>query len=98
MKYTEFLKIGMTIQKLSRRSQSLYELGLDLLEFENDYYVIITGLLKQVFNEKQYDWVDWFFWENDFGQKGLEARDEKGKLICGGWEELYKHIENLKHN
>jgi len=96
MNYTEFLKIGLTLQKLSRRSQSLYKLGLDVVEFENPYHEVINDLLKQVFNEKQVDWVEWFFWENNFGQGGLEATDEKGNLICGGWEQLWNHIKDLK--
>jgi hypothetical protein len=92
MDYSEFLAIGLRIQKLQRRTQSLYELGMDVINFENDYYEVIDLLLKQVFTEKQYDWVSWFIYENDFGQKGKEARDENGNLICQSWESLWEYL------
>lgn len=95
MEYSEFLEIGLRIQKLSKRTRALYDLGMDVINFENDYYEVIDLLLKQSFTETQYEWVSWFIYENDFGQKGMEARDESGELICHSWESLWEHL-NIK--
>lgn len=92
MTYSEFLEIGLRIQKLSKRTKALYDLGMDVINFENDYYEVIDLLLKQSFTETQYEWVSWFIYENDFGQKGMEARDESGELICHSWESLWEHL------
>lgn len=98
MEYKEFLEIGLRIQKLSKRTRALYDLGMDVINFENDYYEVIDLLLKQSFTETQYEWVSWFIYENDFGQKGdegrapLEARNESGELICHSWESLWEHL------
>ena len=95
MEYKEFLEIGLRIQRLSKRTKALYDLGMDVINFENDYYEVIDLLLKQSFTETQYEWVSWFIYENDFGQKGMEARDEIGELICHSWESLWAHL-NIK--
>lgn len=101
MEYKEFLEIGLRIQRLSSRTKALYDLGMDVINFENDYWEVIDLLLKQSFTETQYEWVSWFIYENDFRQKGdegralLEARNESGELICHSWESLWEHL-NIK--
>ena len=92
MEYEEFLAIGLRIQKLSKRTKALYNLGMDVINFENDYWEVIDLLLKQSFTETQYEWVSWFIYENDFGQKGMEAWNEKGELICQSWESLWEYL------
>jgi hypothetical protein len=92
MEYSEFLAIGLRLQKLQRRTQALYKLDLDLINFENDYWEVFDLLLRQAFTEEQYEWVSWFIHENDFGQKGMEARDEHGNLICQSWESLWEYL------
>ncbi len=68
--YETLLKIGLNLQKINRRSLDLYQkYQIDLINYEDDYETVITTLLKEVFNEEQYEWFEWFCWENDFGQK-----------------------------
>jgi hypothetical protein len=50
--------------------------------------------MKEVFTEEQKDWIDWFCYENDFGEKSLEAWDKEGKLICQNIEQLYELVTN----
>jgi hypothetical protein len=38
------------------------------------------------------DWINWFVFENEFGELGLKAFDDK-KLICQNFEDLHKYIE-----
>jgi hypothetical protein len=84
--YETLLKIGLTLQKVQRRSLDLYQnYKIDLVNYEEDYELILSTCLKEIFNEDQLDWFEWFCWENDFGQKGLEATDKDGNLICQSW-------------
>ena len=95
--YETLLKIGITLQKINRRSIDLYQkYQVDLINYEDDYEKVITALLKEVFNEEQYEWFEWFCWENDFGQKGMEARDKDGNLICQSWEGLYEILKEYE--
>ena len=95
--YETLLKIGLTLQKIQKRSFDLYKnYQIDLVNYEEDYELILSTCLKEIFNEDQLDWFEWFCWENDFGQKGLEARDKDGNLICQSWEGLYEILEEYE--
>lgn len=88
-----FTTILNALQKTQKRSFDLYQnYKIDLMDYEEDREVIINTLLKEIFNENQMDWIDWFCYENDFGEKSLEASDKDGNLICQNIEQLYKFI------
>lgn len=96
MEYKDFLKVGLGLQKAVDRSRKLYELNVDLIEFETDYHNIIDTLLKQIYTEEGCDWFDWYCWENDFGRGTLTAQDKDGNPICYSWETLYEELKNHK--
>lgn len=57
----------------------------------------ITDLLwKEVYSEEGRDWINWFMYENDFGDSELEAFDSDGNLICQDADSLYDYIEQYK--
>jgi hypothetical protein len=38
--------------------------------------------IEELINPNGFDWIDWFIWENSFGESGLDARfDGKTKPI-----------------
>jgi hypothetical protein len=95
--YETLLKIGLTLQKAQRRSLDLYQnYKIDLFDYEDDYQTIITTCLKEIFNEEQYEWFEWFCYENDFGQKGMKATDKDGNIICQSWEQLYEILKEYE--
>jgi hypothetical protein len=98
MEYSRFLKITLSLQKESVVVDNLYKNGLDLINFVDPYHQIITELIKEVYGDEGYEWWSWFCYENDFGTKGLEARDEKGNLICFSHESLWEYLEELRSN
>lgn len=93
MKYEDFLKVTLGLQKEERRLQQLYDNGLDLINFVDSYHSIISTLIKSIYGDKGYDWWSWFCWENDFGQKGLEASDADGNPIAYSFESLWEMLE-----
>ena len=93
MTYERFLKIILGLQKEDRVIKNLYDNGVDLINFTDSYQVIINELIEEVYGEGGEDWFSWYCWENDFGQKGLEALDENEKPICYSHESLWKYLE-----
>jgi len=53
-------------------------------------------LWKEVYSEEGRDWINWFMYENDFGDSELEAFDSDGNLICQDIDSLYDYIEQYK--
>jgi hypothetical protein len=96
MTYERFLKIILGLQKESRVISKLYDQKINLVDFVEPYHIIIQELLLEVYGEEGADWFNWFCYENDFGQKGLEAWDEDKNPICYSFESLWEYLESLK--
>jgi len=96
MTYETFLKITLGLQKQDRIISNLYKHKVDLIDFVDPYHAIITTLIEEVYGEEGHDWFFWFCYENDFGQKGLEAWDENKNPICYSHESLWEYLEKLK--
>jgi hypothetical protein len=97
MTYERFLKITLQLQKESRVLGKIYESGIDLTNFVDPYHTIIIELIKEVYGDEGYDWWSWFCYENDYGQGGLTAQDEKGEPICYSFESLWNYLESIKN-
>ena len=96
MTYENFLKVVLGLKAESERLDILYQAGLDLINYCDSYHTIIQTLLVEIYVEEGYDWISWFCYENDFGQKGLEAWDENKNLICHSFESLWEYVEKLR--
>ena len=98
MTFDTLLKIGQGIQKIHKRSSDLYQnYKIDLVDYEDEYSVIIDSLLNEVFTKSQKDMFDWFCYESDFGEKeDFHAYDKNGNIICDTWENLYKTLEEYE--
>jgi len=93
MTYERFLKIILGLQKEDRIIKNLYENGVDLINFTDSYQAIINELIEEVYGTEGGEWFSWFCWENDFGQRGLEAFDENKNRICYSHESLWEYLE-----
>ena len=96
MTYERFLKVTLSIKKQDEVISDLYKQKVDLIDFVDPYHVIILELIQEIYGEEGYDWWSWFCYENDFGQKGLEAFDENKNPICYSFESLWEFLENMK--
>ena len=96
MTYERFLKIVLQLQKQDRIISDLYKMNVDLIEFMDPYHAIINELILEVYGKEGADWFSWFCWENDFGQRGLEAWDENKNPICHSFESLWEYLEENK--
>ena len=98
MTYERFLKIILGLQKESRVIKNLYDNGVDLINFTDSYQAIINELIDEVYGTEGGDWFSWYCWENDFGQRGLEAFDENKNPICYSHESLWEYLEKNYKN
>ena len=96
MTYENFLKVILGLKEENERIHKLYQLGIDLVNFSDPYDRIIQTLLLEVYGEEAYDWISWFCYENDFGQKGYQAWDENKNPICYSYESLWEYVEKLR--
>ena len=96
MTYETFLKLTLELQKQERIVDNLYENKIDLLEFIDPYHGLINLLIKEIYGEEGVDWWSWFCYENDYGQKGLEAWDKNKNRICYSLESLWEFLEELR--
>ena len=96
MTYETFLKITLELQRQERIVDDLYKNKIDLLEFIDPYHGLIHLLIKEIYGEEGVDWWSWFCYENDYGQKGLEAWDENKNRICYSLESLWEFLEELR--
>ena len=96
MTYETFLEITLELQKQERIVDNLYKNNVDLLEFIDPYHGLIHLLIKEIYGEEGVDWFSWFCYENDYGEKGLEAWDKDGTPICYSLESLWEYLEKLR--
>jgi hypothetical protein len=94
MKYEQFKKLIETIEHIKKRTSSIYDLGLDLINFEDEYFKIVNILMDSVFEKEGHDWIDWYLYERDgFKDKKNLATDGNGNEICYDIPSLWKTVK-----
>lgn len=79
------------LKELQEKEREISNVGIEMHDIVFDkYHSVINLLLREVFPEK-FDWVEWFCYENSWGEGSLKATDN-GKPICFDIESLYKYI------
>jgi len=109
MKYKHFLQVLMTYKKISDELSELNSIGFDFFEgkYELSRWVeyIVDATFASHYDEDGVEWINWFIYENDFGQRISEndegeldhrAWDENGEPICYSYETLWNYVE--KHH
>lgn len=93
MNFEQFKILIETLQKVRDKYSKLYDLGIDTMNYEEDYQKIISLLLESVFDEDGKGWIDWYLYERiGFDGRVLEAWDENEKPICYNIESLWDTV------
>lgn len=95
MKYKDFETLITKLQGLHNRNSALYDLGIDTLTYNEDFYMVIELLMDQAFSDYNRDWIEWFLYERvTHSGEILKALDAEGNEICYDirslWEEVTK--------
>jgi hypothetical protein len=93
MTYENFLSIILKLKKQGRQVSNLYKQKIDLIEFTDPYNTIIAALFTEIYGEEGWDWISWFCYDNEYGEKGLQAWDENKEPICHSFLTLWEHLE-----
>lgn len=99
MDYKEFEKLILTYQKFNKDSSELYKLGINIFDghfnLAEQCSKILDIVLNTLFKEEGVDWVNWFIFENDFGNKDWSGliyfKDSNGKIITEEKQSLTGH-------
>ena len=96
-----FQKIILNLQTARKRSHEMYKLGVDLMNYDENYEVVVDELLKAAFNPDQMGWIDWFLYEREsFDGKILKAHKKVGRKkveICHTIDSLWETIQEYKN-
>lgn len=73
MKYKTFLRLLTTYKKAEESSSKWYDFGIDLHEGKHPIapylYEIMKAGFETTYNEEGIDWIDWFVFESEYGNK-----------------------------
>lgn len=95
MNYENFKTVIENLEKIRERSHSIYQLGVNLIDFEELYQNTITMLLDSVFDKEGKDWIDWYLYERvGFTNKVNLANDKDGNEICYDIPSLWEEVKN----
>ena len=94
MNFEQFKTLIETLQKVSDKYRTLYDLGIDTMNYDEDYQKIISLLVECVFAEEGKGWIDWYLYERiGFDGKILQAWDENENEICQNIESLWETVK-----
>lgn len=95
-----FTKMIDEINERDSKIHQLYQLGVDLIHLDDDYYkYVIKPLFLETFGEQGTDWIEWFIYERPSFRKDTNhhATDEHGNPICYDIPSLFEYVNNLKY-
>jgi hypothetical protein len=97
MDFKSFEKIILNLQVAHKKSRELYKLGIDLMQYDENYEFVIDELFKAAFNEDQRGWIDWYLYEREglSGKinKAYKTAGKKKVEICHTIDSLWETIQ-----
>lgn len=99
MTYEKFEKIMLALNKSSQNTNLLYRHGVDITEITDHLQTIIEDLLGFIFTKEGKDWIEWFIYEKDFGEReDIKAWDSDKNEIAYDIKSLYELLINEYYN
>ena len=96
-----FTKLLDNYTKAYSKSRAIYELGIDLEDYNNIFQKNTELLLNEVFTEEGIEWIFWFLYEKDYIEGALKedmkAWDEHDQEICQDVPRLYRFLVQSKY-
>lgn len=100
MQLKEFQNLLEKYKALSDKLSELHHLGFDFYEGKFtlmlDMEFIFELTLKSHYKEEAMDWINWFVYETNYGQKDMQGRDENDNPICYDVKSLHQYIEQYR--
>lgn len=96
MKLEVFELIITTLEKQSKKSFDVAELGIDLLNYEDGWVGAINLLLCVYYGMDAAKWIEWYLYDRNADSKEAQAWDENKNPICFDIPSLWKHVESMR--
>lgn len=98
MEFKKFESILDGLKNVSKKTNSLYSLGVNIIEYTDNYESIITNLLTEYYTEEGYDWISWYLYEKfpPGSDQELKAYDEDKNEICKDYQGLWELVEDIR--
>jgi hypothetical protein len=95
-----FEKIILNLQVARKKSRELYKLGIDLMQYDENYEHSVDEFFRATFNADQLGWIDWYLYERE-GMDGKinKATKKVGRKkveICHTIDSLWETIQEYK--
>jgi len=96
MNKQSFEKIILNLQAARLRSREMYKLGVDLMNYEENYEHVIDELFRAAFNVDQLECIYWYLFERESPNgKILKAHKKVGRKkveICHTIDSLWETV------
>jgi hypothetical protein len=73
MEYKEFLRVILSYRKLQRNLEELRGIGFNLIDgtfnLAETIDEMLEGALRASYTDEGVDWIMWFIYENEYGEK-----------------------------
>jgi hypothetical protein len=85
MEYEDFELIVKKIREREDKIRSIGKLGIDLIDFDDEFHQVLNLLIKSIYGKEGLDWFSWFCNESEYGEKDWGKHDcykmEEGKMV-----------------
>lgn len=95
MTYKVFEELIKRINTVDAKVSAAYDLGIDVINFSDDYNTISSILLTEYYGQEGAGWVEWFIYEKE-NNPDLKAHDADGNEICYDLKSLWEYVEELR--
>lgn len=94
MEFKQFKTVIETLEKVRKRSHAIHVLGIDLMDYDENFHIAIQALMEAVFTEEGEDWISWYLYERPgLGDTPNKATDQDGNEICHNIESLWDTVK-----
>jgi hypothetical protein len=98
MDYEKFKTVVETLENVKDLNIAAYDIGVNLMDYSDNYHKIITILLASVFDAEGIGWIEWYLYERKSHNGSiLTAEDGEGNMICHNIDSLWDTVKNYMH-
>jgi len=95
MEFKVFEKLVAQIIEAGEKDLAAAHLGIDLINFVENYHVISSVLLIEYYGQEGAEWVEWYLYEK-MNNPELTAHDADGNEICHNLKSLWETAEDCR--
>lgn len=97
MQYSSLLSLIMGFKKISEDCSDLYDIGVNIIDGKYSITTTAENILKGVFTNEYgkegWEWISWFIFESDYGQKDWSSAESYKINEEGNMEKIHEKDE-----